>query len=107
MKTNERTLFMIRQVAFTTTTSLACYQSLAAGAYTGGQGVDSGTSLGAQIVGLVQEAASHVGTIAFSTSRAGVTFQSTTALAPLTTPATVPFVGVLTVDGTVQAGTYD
>jgi Mg-chelatase subunit ChlD len=107
MKANERTLFMIRQVATSTTADLACYQSLAAGAYTGGQGVDSGTSLGAQIVGLVQEAASHVGTIAFSTTRAGVTFESTAALAPLTTPATVPFVGVLTVDGTVPAGSYD
>ena len=41
MKTNQRTLFMIRQ-ASTASTTLACYQSLAAAAFTGGQGVDSG-----------------------------------------------------------------
>ncbi|HSP72116.1 MAG TPA: vWA domain-containing protein, partial [Gaiellaceae bacterium] len=36
MAANERTLMMIRQVSGATTTSLACYQSLAAAGFTGG-----------------------------------------------------------------------
>jgi hypothetical protein len=41
MAANQRTLIMIRQVASTTTTSLACYQSLVAAGFTGGQAADA------------------------------------------------------------------
>jgi hypothetical protein len=55
MAAADRTLFMIRQDApFTTTTSLACLQSIAA--VTGGTAVNGGEALGVQIVGLINGA---------------------------------------------------
>ena len=98
MKAAERTLFMIRQAA-TATSTLQCYQSLAAGAFTGGQGVDGGTSLGAQIVGLVQDAASKIAKVTYSVSNADYSFDAKTPIADVRTPLTRTFDGALTSDG--------
>ena len=55
MAAADRTLFMIRQVAEgTTTTSLECYESIAAAAAPGGAGVNAGSDLGPQIVSLIE-----------------------------------------------------
>ena len=105
MRTNERSLFMMRQAA-TASTSLQCYQSLAARAYPGGQGVDAGTTLGAQIVGLVQSAAAHVGTVSFATQTPGFTFTPAAAVGPLDAPVTQLFDGALTVGADVAPGSY-
>jgi len=56
MKTNQRTLFMILFHPSAASTTLQCYQSLAAAAYAGGQGVVAGGNLASQIVGLVNAA---------------------------------------------------
>src|SRR5262249_16499868 len=64
MNANQRTLFMIlQQFATTTSASLACYQGLAAGAFTGSQGVVGAANLADQIVALIQNALSMVGNV--------------------------------------------
>jgi len=56
MRAAKRTLVMVRQ-AGTATTSLACYASLAARAYTGGAAVDgSGTEVAGPVLGLLEHA---------------------------------------------------
>jgi hypothetical protein len=56
MAANQRTLLMILQDGALTTSSLACYQSLAAAGFTGGSAVVGGASLAAQIVAQIDSA---------------------------------------------------
>jgi hypothetical protein len=63
MKAAQRTLLLIRQVSDETTTSLACYKGLAAGAFDGGDAVDGGGSLAGQIVSLIQAAFANVANV--------------------------------------------
>ncbi len=64
MKANERTLLMINETDPANTTSLACYQDLAAAAFSGGQAVDSGGSgLASAIVTLINEAFATVNNV--------------------------------------------
>jgi hypothetical protein len=64
MNSNQRTLFMIlQQFSTTTSASLACYQGLAAGAFTGSAGVVGAANLADQIVALIQNALSMVGNV--------------------------------------------
>jgi hypothetical protein len=62
MKANERTLLMIRQ-AQTASTSLQCYESLAAAAFPTGDAVDAGGSLTTQIVDLINAAFATVNNV--------------------------------------------
>lgn len=56
MKASGRTLVMIRQAA-TASAAINCYESLAAGGYSGGRAVDAGSGLTAAILALVAHAA--------------------------------------------------
>jgi hypothetical protein len=62
MNAGQRTLILILQTSSASTT-LTCYQSLAAGGYTGGQGVPGGSSLAGQIVALINAAFATVGNV--------------------------------------------
>lgn len=112
MNTNQRTLFMIRQ-ASTASTSLACYQSLAAAAFTGGQGVDSGTSLASQIVALINSAFTTVSNVHLEVASATpapaaaswVSF-SPTAVGPVTPPLDELFTVTINVPAATAPGTY-
>ena len=92
--------------AATASTTLQCYQSLAAAAYDGGRGVDAGTSLGAQIVGLVQAAGAHVSAVTFTTATPGFTFAPVAAVGPLDAPVTKHFDGTLAVGSDVTPGSH-
>ncbi len=112
MNTNQRTLFMILQTS-TASTTLACYQGLAAGAYAGGQGVNSGTDLAAQIVALIQAAGATVDNVHLEVASASpspadaswITLPA--ALGPVAAPGTYTFgsIGIDVPLGT-PAGTY-
>jgi len=112
MKTAQRTLFMILQTS-TAQTTLACYQGLAAGAYTGGQGVNNGTDLAAQIVALIQAAGGTVGDVHLEVASASpspadaswITLPA--ALGPVAAPGTYTFgsIGINVPLGT-PSGTY-
>jgi len=112
MNTAQRTLFMILQTS-TAQTTLACYQGLAAGAYSGGQGVNSGTDLAAQIVALIQAAGGTVGNVHLEVASAGpspadaswITLPA--ALGPVAAPGTYTFgsIGIDVPVGT-PSGTY-
>lgn len=114
MRSNQRTLFMILQrLPQTTTASLACYQGLAAGAFTGGQGVVGGTDLATQIVDLINTALSTVGNIHLEVVSASPAPASSSwitlplAIGPVVTPGSFPLgnVGINVPPGT-PAGTY-
>jgi hypothetical protein len=110
----ERTLFMIRQ-ASTASTTLQCYQSLAGAAFTGGQGVDGGTTdLAAQIVSLINTATSTVGNVHLEVASATpepaaaswISFNPTS-VGPLTAlPSNQAFTLSINVPAGTPAGTY-
>src|SRR5262245_26596363 len=112
MKANERTLLMIRQ-ASTATTTLACYQSLAAGAFTGGAAVDGGGSLSTQIVNLINAAFAtvnnvHLDVVSASPAPASASWITPPpALGPVPAPSTQTFapLGISVPSGT-PSGTY-
>jgi hypothetical protein len=56
MRSAERTLIMVRELSREVSTSLECYQSLAAGAYAGGLARDAGNDFVSTIVELIQGA---------------------------------------------------
>jgi hypothetical protein len=56
MRAAQRTLIMVRVHSSQLTTTLQCYQSLAAGAYVGGAARDEGSNLAAVIVELIEHA---------------------------------------------------
>jgi hypothetical protein len=113
MAAAQRTLFMIRQVGGGGSTSLACYQGLAAGAFAGGQGVDAGTSLAGQIVALISGATGtvtdvHLAVASASPAPADPSWISFTpaAAGPVTPPASLAFTLTATVPAGTPAGTY-
>jgi hypothetical protein len=56
MRAAKLTLIMIREVSPNVSVSLPCYQSLAAGAFAGGQASDAGADIAAKVVELVEGA---------------------------------------------------
>jgi hypothetical protein len=115
MAANERTLIVIRQVADTTTTSLACYQSLVAAGFTGGEAADAGTSLSSQIVTLIEDAVANVNDVHLFVNSASrpapadpswISF-SPSSVGPVPAPSTQTFTVTATVPSGTPAGTYD
>jgi hypothetical protein len=112
MNANERTLFMILQTSSASTT-LACYQSLAAGAFAGGQGVAGGTNLAAQLISLIQAAFANVSNVHLAVASATpapasaswITF-TPASVGPVPAPSTQTFTLTATVPGGTPAGTY-
>jgi hypothetical protein len=113
MAAAQRTLLMIRQVSSRTTVTLACYQSLAAAGFSGGQAVDAGGSLATQIVSLINAAFANVNDVHLEVVSAGPAPASASwitlppAIGPVPAPSTQNL-GTLTVKvpaGT-PAGTY-
>jgi hypothetical protein len=112
MKAAERTLFMILQTS-SATTSLACYQGLAAGAFAGGQGVTGGTNLSAQIVSLIQAAFANVSDVHLEVAAAAPAPASASWIAfspasvgPVPAPSNQTFTVTATVPAGTPAGTY-
>jgi hypothetical protein len=113
MATAERTLLMIRQVSGATTTSLGCYDSLAAAGFSGGQAVDGGGSLATQIVSLIDDAFANVNDVHLEVASASpapaaaswIAF-SPAALGPVPAPSTQSFDLTVTVPAGTPAGTY-
>jgi len=113
MNTNERTLFMILQTSSASTT-LACYQSIASGGFSGGQGVAGGTNLAAQIVALIQAAFANVSNVHLAVASAGpapasaswISF-SPASVGPVPAPSTQTFTLTATVPAGTPAGTYN
>jgi hypothetical protein len=114
MNANERTLLMIRQVSSQTSTSLACYQSLAAAAFSGGAAVDGGGSLATTIVNLINAAFANVNDLHLDVvsaapapaSASWIAF-SPSALGPVPAPSTQSFTLTASVPSGTPAGTYD
>lgn len=110
MKAAERTLFMVRQVGGATSTSLACYKQLAALAFTGGDAVDGGNSLGTQIVGLIQSAVQTINRIDLATEPASfaswATFAPTSPFGPVTAPFDKTFDETIQVPASTPGGDY-
>jgi len=114
MKAAERTLFMILQQSIFTSTNLTCYQSLAAGGFSGGQGVVGGTNLAAQIVALIQAAFANVSNVHLAVASAGpapasalwISF-SPASVGPVPAPSTQTFTLTATVPAGTPAGTYN
>lgn len=113
MQAAQRTLFLIRQVAFTTTTSLECYADLAAAAYMGGAAVDAGTSLADQIVSLIDSAFSTVGDVHLTVASASPAPASASwidftpdSVGPVPAPSTQPLSLTASVPAGTPAGTY-
>jgi Mg-chelatase subunit ChlD len=104
MKTAELTLFMVRQAA-TATSSLQCYQQIAAQAFTGGQGVDGGANLGTQIVTLINSAVQSINQVTLDTVPAS--FASWASFNPASPygPVTAPFDKAFTETIKVPLGT--
>jgi Mg-chelatase subunit ChlD len=105
MNLNVRTLMMILQTGPSTTTSLGCYQSLAAGAFPGGQAVPAAGSLATQIVDLINAAFAnvsdlHLEVVAPNPNAAWISF-APAARGPIPAPSTQTF----TLSATVPAGT--
>ena len=112
MAAAERTLIMIRQTG-SPSASLACYQSLAAGAFSGGQAADAGTSLSAQIVSLIEAAFSTVNDVHLQVASASPAPASASwisfapaAVGPVPAPSTQTFTLTATVPGGTPAGSY-
>jgi hypothetical protein len=113
MAANQRTLLMIRQVADTTTASLACYQSLVAAGFTGGQAVDAGGNIGNQIVSLITDAFStvndvHLTVASASPAPAAASWIGFTpaSVGPVPAPTTQTFDLTATVPSGTPAGSY-
>ena len=82
MKANRRTLIMVRQ-ATTASTSLECYQALAAAAFTGGAARNGGDDIVSVIEALINAAATTPTKTTGTTTRPGTT---TTGASPSTPP---------------------
>lgn len=114
MKANGRTLMMIRQVSPFTSTTLQCYQSLAAAAFPIGSAVDEGGSLSSQIVALINAAFANVNDLHLEVVSANPAPASASwitlppALGPVPAPSTQTFGPLtITVPGGTPAGTYN
>jgi hypothetical protein len=113
MAAAERTLLMIRQVSDRTTTSLGCYQSLAAAGFSGGQAVDGGGNLATQIVSLVTTAFATVADVHLEVASASpapaaaswIAF-SPASVGPVPAPSTQSFDLTATVPAGTPAGSY-
>jgi hypothetical protein len=113
MNAAERTLFMILQTSSASTT-LTCYQSLAAGAFAGGQGVPGGTNLAAQLIALIQAAFANVSNVHLQVASAGPAPASASwisftpaSVGPVPAPSTQTFTLTATVPAGTPAGTYN
>jgi len=110
MKAAELTLFMVRQVGGATTTSLQCYQQLAAAGFTGGAGVDAGANLGPQIVGLINSAVQSINKVTLGTVPASfsswASFNPPSPFGPVTAPFDTSFVETITVPAGTAGGDY-
>jgi hypothetical protein len=112
MKANERTLFMILQSP--SSTNLTCYQSLAAGAFAGGQGVNGGANLATQLISLIQAAFANVSNVHLEVASAApapasaswITF-TPASVGPVPAPSTQTFTLKATVPAGTPAGTYN
>lgn len=112
MNAAERTLFMILQTS-SASTSLGCYQGLAAGAFAGGQGVPGGTDLSAQIIALIQAAFATVSNVHLEVASAApapanaswISF-SPASVGPVPAPSAQTFALTATVPALTPAGTY-
>jgi hypothetical protein len=114
MAANQRTLLMIHETDPGDSTSLACYQQLAAAAYSGGAAVDSGGSgLTSDIVNLINSAFATVNSVSLSVDSAGPAPATASwitlppALGPVAAPGTYTFgpIGINVPLGT-PPGTY-
>ncbi len=113
MAAAERTLIMIRQVSGNTTASLACYQSLAAAGFSGGQAADAGASLATQIVSLIDAAFANVNDLHLQVvsaapapaSAAWISF-APPSVGPVPAPSMQTFTLTATVPGGTPAGAY-
>jgi hypothetical protein len=111
MNTAQRTLFMIRQSG--ASTPLACYDALAAAAFTGSDAVDQGTDLSAQIVALIKGATSTVTDLHLEVTSATpapaaaswISF-SPTSVGPITSPSSQSFTVTVNVPAGTPDGTY-
>jgi hypothetical protein len=113
MNAAQRTLLMIRQVSGNTTTSLACYQSLAAAGFSGGSAVDGGGSLATTIINLINAAFANVNNVHLEVVSAGPAPASAAwiglppAIGPVPAPGTYNIGNVaITVPAGTPAGTY-
>jgi len=113
MKAAQRTLLLIRQVSNFTSTSLSCYQGLAAGGFDGGSAVDGGGSLATQIVSLIQAAFANVANVHLEVSSASpapadaswISF-SPASVGPVPAPSTQTFTLTAAVPAGTPAGDY-
>jgi hypothetical protein len=110
MRTAERTLLMLRQVASTTTASLDCYKSLAAAAFTGGAAADAGTSFSEQIADLVETSAASLRSIDLAVAPADfaswVSWSPAPPFGPVLAPADVPTTATVSVPAGTPDGLY-
>jgi hypothetical protein len=113
MAAAQRTLTMIRQVSGSTTTSLACYQGLAAGGFTGGTAIDSGGDLAGEITSLISAAFANYNNVHLEVASASPAPASASWIAfspasvgPVPAPSTQSFTLTATVPGGTPAGTY-
>jgi hypothetical protein len=110
MKAAELTLFMVRQVGGSTSTSLQCYQQIAAQAFTGGAGVNGGASLGPQIVALINSAVQSINKVELGTVPASfsswASFNPASPYGPVTAPFNKSFVETITVPAGTPGGDY-
>jgi hypothetical protein len=113
MNSAGRTLFMIRQVSDLTTTSLACYDSLAANAFPVGDAQDAGGSFAAQIVALINAAYANVNDVhmevvsaAPAPANASWIGFSPASVGPVPAPSTQNFTLTATVPGGTPSGSY-
>lgn len=114
MNSNQRTLLMIRETDPGVSTTLACYQQLAAAGFTGGSAVDSGGSgLAPAIVSLINSAFSTISDVHLTVASASagaspswLSFSPTNAGPLSSLPATVSFTETATVPAGTPSGTY-
>jgi hypothetical protein len=108
----QRTLLMIRQ-AITASTSLQCYQSVAALGYTGSAAIDEGGSLVTDIVNLINESFTTVGNVHLEVASATpapadaswITFNPAS-LTNVTAPSSQSMDLTATVPASTPPGTY-
>lgn len=113
MNTAKRTLLMIRQISGSTSTSLACYQSLAAASFSGGAAVNHGGDLAAEIVNLINAAFANVNDLhlqvaSVSPAPASASWISfaPSSRGPIPAPSTQSFSLTATVPAGTPAGSY-
>ncbi|MDX6599400.1 MAG: hypothetical protein QOE87_3287, partial [Gaiellales bacterium] len=111
MNSAGRTLFMVK--ASGGSSSLQCYQSLAAAAYTGSAGANLGDDLSTQIVSLIGSASStvsnvhmEVATASAGASASWVSFTPAAYDGSFTTPRDFPFAVHVAVPSCTPAGDY-